>query len=79
VALSTRASPPSGGNRAACGKPARELHALALLSSVVRQPRRLVLKLGRAHGQNDHGRERIAFLIEKRVRDRLQLRVAVRG
>jgi len=53
------------------------LLALALLRPVVRELRRSVLKLRRAHGQIDHGRERIAFLIDQLVRNSLQLRVAV--
>ena len=53
------------------------LHAVALLSPVVRELRRLVLELWARHGQIDHRREWIAFLIDKLVRDRLQLRVAV--
>ena len=41
------------------------LHALALLSPVVRELRRLVLELRRAHGQIDHRRERMAFLVDQ--------------
>src|SRR6516165_11678140 len=54
------------------------LRALVLLSHVVRELRRLVLKLRRrAHSQIDHGREWIALLVDQLVRNSLQLRVAV--
>jgi len=55
----------------------RLVRRVAVLRALMRQLGCPVLELRRAHGQIDHGRKWIAFLIDKLVRNSLQLRVAV--